>query len=112
MINEVRLLKDFETFVFTDNTQKRQYRDLLNYLIEQQVTNSGWVSCKDKLPEIGERVLCCTKGGRWNRNNIFVAKYCAADKFNDKPYFDWDRNGFPNVLAWQPLPNSYIEGDT
>lgn len=33
MINEIQLIEEFEKTTFTDQNQKKQYGDLLNYLI-------------------------------------------------------------------------------
>lgn len=69
-----------------------------------------WIPCSERLPEIGEYVLCYLKGRRYF-GQYRVCKYCAADKYVNHPYFDFNENGFPNVVAWMPLPEAYRGGD-
>ena len=69
-----------------------------------------WIPVSDRLPEIGQLVLCSLKT-RHYYGKIHVCKYCAADKYCDHSYFDWDHNGFPDVVAWMPLPTPYREGE-
>lgn len=70
---------------------------------------SQWIPAMKKSPEIGQIVLCSLKTPRYY-GQIHVCKYCAADKYHDHPYFDWGHNGFPNVVAWMPLPEPW-EGE-
>ena len=70
---------------------------------------TGWIPVTERLPEIGQLVLCSLKT-RHYYGRIHVCKYCAADKYYDHPYFDWSHNGFPDVVAWMPLPKPW-EGD-
>lgn len=51
-------------------------------------------------PEIGEIVLCELAHRIFTHGKYITCKYRAADKYKDEPYFDWDHNGFPNVIAW------------
>lgn len=68
--------------------------------------NNGWIKCEDRLPEIGQVVLCQCK----NRyGEMFVGIYRDKDRYKDSPYFDWKQNGFPSVIAWQPLPEKFTE---
>ena len=67
---------------------------------------SQWIPAMEKSPEIGQIVLCSLKTPRYY-GQIHVCKYCAADKYHDHPYFDWGHNGFPNVVAWMPLPDPW-----
>ena len=70
-----------------------------------------WIPVTEKCPEIGQIVLCSLKA-RHYYGRIHVCKYCAADKYYDHPYFDWSHNGFPDVVAWMPLPEPYYpEGE-
>ena len=69
----------------------------------------GWIPVTEKCPEIGQIVLCSLKT-RHYYGRIHVCKYRAADKYYDHSYFDWDHNGFPDVVAWMPLPTPYREG--
>ena len=70
---------------------------------EREAENQQWIFVGDRLPEIGEYVLCYLKG-RHYFGHYRVCKYCAADKYVNHPYFDFNENGFPDVVAWMPLP--------
>ena len=74
-----------------------------DYLLDSGVTVQEWISVDDRLPEEGEYVLCVLKGFNYG-GKIQVCKFCPADKFNEKPYFEHFRNGFPSVTNWMPLP--------
>lgn len=67
---------------------------------------NGWIPCNERLPEIGQKILCQSK----NRSGeIFVGIYRDKGKYKDSPYFDWKQNGFPSVISWMPLPEPYKE---
>ncbi len=68
--------------------------------------NNSWIKCEDRLPEIGQMVLCQCKN---RHGEIFVGIYKDKDRYKDSPYFDWKQNGFPSVIAWQPLPEKFTE---
>ena len=87
----------------------RKYRDI-EILEALPSAQPGWIPMTEKCPEIGQIVLCSLKT-RHYYGRIHVCKYRAADKYYDHSYFDWDHNGFPDVVAWMPLPKPW-EGDT
>ena len=70
-----------------------------------------WIPVEQALPEIGEYVLCQTTSHYFKTthcfNNYHVCQFVDKDKWIDKPHFDWDRDGFPHVKAWMPLPEPY-----
>ena len=76
---------------------------------DMQAAQPGWIPVTEKCPEIGQIVLCSLKTRRYY-GRIHVCKYRAADKYYDHSYFDWDHNGFPDVVAWMPLPKPW-EGE-
>lgn len=57
-----------------------------------------WIPVEQDLPKIGEYVLCGTTTPYFGKYH--VCKFVDKDKWIDKPHFDWDRNGFPHVVAW------------
>lgn len=57
-----------------------------------------WISVEQDLPKIGEYVLCETTTRYFGKYH--VCKFVDKDKWVNKPHFDWDRNGFPHVIAW------------
>lgn len=64
-----------------------------------------WISVTERLPEIGEYVLCTVK--QPYRGRFHVCRYVDKDKWHDHPYFDWWHNGFPDVVAWMSIPEVY-----
>lgn len=67
-----------------------------------------WIPVTERLPKIGEYVFCEMATRHFGiYSKYHVCKFVDKDKWVDKPHFDWDRNGFPNVIAWMPLPKSY-----
>lgn len=80
--------------------------ELLLADLEQDEKENGWIPCNERLPEIGQKILCQSK----NRSGeIFVGIYRDKGKYKDSPYFDWKQNGFPSVISWMPLPEPYKE---
>ena len=65
-----------------------------------------WIPVSERLPKIGEYVLCYLKSRRYF-GHYRVCIYRAADKYINHPYFDFNENGFPDVIAWMPLPEHY-----
>lgn len=63
-----------------------------------------WIPVEQALPKIGEYVLCQTTPHFFKTmhcfNNYHVCQFVDKDKWIDKPHFDWDRDGFPHVIAW------------
>ena len=57
-----------------------------------------WIPVEQALPQIGEYVLCETTTRYFGKYH--VCKFVDEDKWVDKPHFDWDRHGFPHVVAW------------
>ena len=57
-----------------------------------------WIPVEQDLPKIGEYVLCETKTPYFGKYH--VCKFVDKDEWVDRPHFDWDRNGFPHVVAW------------
>jgi len=66
--------------------------------------NDGWISVNDRLPHQNIPVLTCTEFGE-----IAIEHYCEALKgFTDKT-FPTKENISSYVVAWQKLPEKYIE---
>ena len=63
-----------------------------------------WIPVEQESPKIGEYVLCQTTPHFFKTmhcfNNYHVCQFVDKDKWIDKPHFDWDRDGFPHVIAW------------
>lgn len=68
-----------------------------------------WIPVTEKLPKIGEYVLCMVRQRYYGQ--LHVCRYVDKNKYINHPYFDWRYNGFPDVVAWMPLPELY-KGET
>lgn len=66
-----------------------------------------WILVTEKLPEIGEYVLCMMR--QRYHGQFHVCRYVDKDRYISHPHFDWWHNGFPDVIAWMPLPKPYEE---
>ena len=71
---------------------------IADHLVSNGVTVQEWISVKDRLPELGERVIC-TDGG------------AVFEQYRVEPsyvYGIWDRSGLKSqmqkVTHWMPLP--------
>ena len=98
---ELQLQADIADNISENGTQHREF--IADLMIANGVTVQEWISVTERLPEEGDYVLCVLKGFNYG-GKIQVCKFCPADKFKDKPYFEHFRNGFPSVTHWMPLP--------
>ena len=76
--------------------------EIINELAEEY--NNGWIPCSEKLPEEAKTILICTKTGLVDVG----ARHVSYEHNEYKTYKNifWD----DEVIAWQPLPQSYKEG--
>ena len=98
---ELQLQADITDNISENGTQHREF--IADLMIANGITVQEWISVTERLPEEGDYVLCVLKGFNYG-GKIQVCKFCPADKFNEKPYFEHFRNGFPSVTHWMPLP--------
>lgn len=96
MIDEKKLLEDFEKVTFADETEKKMYRDLLNYLIGLQEKVSDWIPCSERLPDKEGKYLVILR----KFNTITFADF---KDMKNNPHFN------APVIAWQALPIPYKE---
>ena len=55
-----------------------------------------WIPTIERLPEIGDTVLCSVKTPECTDHHIIICKYCAEEFWKDG-----------TIRAWQPLPEPY-----
>lgn len=68
-------------------------------LMKVEVRN-GWIPVKERIPEVFDNVLVCTKeGGRT------IAHRCPNQAHGR--YYDLHSSPIDNIIAWQPLPEPY-----
>lgn len=70
------------------------------YEIEQQ---SGWISVKDRLPEMTGYYLVCT-------HNTFYDTYCISKVYFSGGVWGSLRKRYTNITHWMPLPEPPKEG--
>ena len=101
----INYIQNMDLSIFENKQEASEAVDLITNILNEKL-NNGWIPVSSgRLPEIGDTILCITK---YNYNEIFVGKFRESDKWKSEPYFDWKQNGFPEVSAWQPLPEKYI----
>lgn len=74
--------------------------------------NGGWISCSERLPEIGQEIIVSTQNGSVYSNFY----YDYTDSKDKEPCFHrWDDEMWdcfkPDVIAWQPFPEPFKERD-
>ena len=79
------------------NFEEAEY--LADYLVKNGVTVQEWISVKDRLPELGERVICTDGDAVFEQYRVELS--CV--------YGMWDRFGLQSpmqeVTYWMPMPN-------
>lgn len=126
MIDENKLIEEFEKTTFKDKNKKKKYGDLLNYLIDsipkiekcgdcsrrkfyQQgyadgLNSNRWIPCSENKPQ------------RQDSENSFPTMYLVQGRHNrihmgfrneDGDWINEHGNKIINVMAWMPLPDPY-----
>lgn len=73
------------------------YDDLSRMLDELISENKReWIPTIERLPEIGDAVLCSVKTPECIDHHVIICKYCAEEFWKDG-----------TIRAWQPLPEPY-----
>ena len=80
----------------------------------EQTNTAEWILCKDRLPEIGQRVLVSLR--RYNYRKGEPKNTRRSDRFSYKVSIDtltesncFQRNPLGIIIAWQPLPEPLIQ---
>lgn len=78
-------------------------------------TNSNWIPCSERLPDVGVNVLVCVYDNRRRKISNYSdgrRKTIRIDKLDnhckdslETPF--WSKGNTPNVIAWMPLPDIY-----
>lgn len=58
-----------------------------------------WISCSERLPEIGQKVLASTK------KTVFTQVFKGYH--SDPKRWAWENNSIKRIEAWQPLPTPW-----
>lgn len=86
-------------FILDKEDYSEEVEEALNMAIKALEQAPKWIPVSERLPETGEIVLITDT--LWNGRRVSI------DWRNDE---QWVRNG-KYVIAWQPLPEPYEEGD-
>ena len=62
-----------------------------------QLNNNGWIPCSERLPDTYNNLLICQSDG-----------YVNVGWYSLNEFKDMNSCPYKNVIAWQPLPESYI----
>lgn len=62
----------------------------------------NWIKVEDRLPEIGENVLCATKGGKYMINSMYIPKDCKGNVLGPK---EWRGSSSvkDSITHWMPI---------
>ena len=81
-----------------------EYNQTLKKAIES-LQKTTWISVTEQMPELVLNVLTCDEYG-----NIRIDYTCTDEEDKNKIiFFDKEIFDLPNVIAWMPLPESYIK---
>ena len=97
------------------SSNKQQALDLaISALCAEQTNTAEWIFCKDRLPEVGQRVLVSLR--RYNYRKGEPKNTRRSDRFSYKVSIDtwtesncFQRNPLGIIIAWQPLPEPLIQ---
>ena len=103
MIDEKRLIEDYDRITFTDKIQQRQIKNLIEHLIELQPKVGEWIPCSERLPEEYTEVLGCDRYG----DTYIVKMYDTKIYGNVWKQWGGGELRLACIIAWQPLPKPY-----
>ena len=85
----------------------RNVEKIANELVEEY--NNGWIPCNERLPEPGKRYLvsCIVKTGDIEEHTVWHAIYAGARGWYTVESKALNTEVKREVIAWQPLPESY-----
>lgn len=75
--------------------------EALDFAIELLSAEDEWIPCSERLPKVGEQVLCCDSQSR-----VFTSALTEIAS-NGMTFF----GQHCKVIAWMPLPKPYKGGD-
>lgn len=82
-----------------------------NECFEAVGANDGWIPCSERLPEIGTCVIVAIDPGHVC-DDVLIYDYTHSNA-KEPCFHRWDDEMWecytPKVIAWQPLPDPYIE---
>ena len=73
-----------------------------------KINSDDMISCKERLPEIGQKTLCKVnfwRFGQVQRTEILTAEYVGFNSIINKPMWDIETYdlAYAEVIEWKPL---------
>lgn len=70
--------------------------------IKRQLQKRDWIKVEDRLPEVGEYVLCATKGGKYMITSMYIPKDCKGKVLGPK---EWRGSSSvrDSITYWMPI---------
>lgn len=107
--NEAEDMAYNEVMAYLNNAIK-----IVNELAEEYKLSempTGWIACKEEMPEVGKDVLCVKESG-----DIVIAQWGGEESsYLDEKAVWFLRRGWcrkNHIIAWMPLPPApYTEGE-
>lgn len=105
-----KAIEEFKELKYVSKDLKVEHIDLAIKALEKQL-NSGWVSCKERLPAIKDgsleySELCLVTANIKARTYTYIAYYGSCNGFTGLFGGDWNNY----VVAWQNLPDAWKRG--
>ncbi len=115
MINEKKLLENLIPLL--NEHGDMYFAGRIIGMIDSQPKIGGWIPCSERLPEEGQRVLATHEGGI-NPNRQVIEHFFHNGEFLNNWDMDTDfksptfgQRYMGDIIAWQPLPEPYKEGE-
>ena len=89
-----RLIAEDEDIDFYSLDEKMSFEVAISALKDRP--KREWIPTIERLPKVGDTVLCSVKPPECTYHHIIICKYCAEEFWKDGM-----------IRAWQPLPEPY-----
>lgn len=102
MIDEKKLIDELkQSGMIFDN----EYGNSVVDMIENQTKFCGWIPCSERLPKRNREYVCTQEiyslsNGKMIGKSVKMVEFCNGE---------WKQAKHLKVIAWQPLPDTYIE---
>lgn len=85
-------MKDYDA---TEQAFKNGYSK--GYRNGYNASHRKWISVKDRLPSESGKYIVCSSKDRWNKNNVYQARWYAGHGWGQKDKGE-------GITHWMPLP--------
>lgn len=99
---------ELEMMAHGDNPQANAYRELLAFRRNSPGVPGCWIPCSERMPNVGEYVLCLDglgRHGQFAHDDVYTAAYCdRLQAFTTEYYGDHDWMSKSTPTHWAPIP--------